>query len=177
MHHVARRALKAPHPTSGSLAQSHLQDDVRDNLKIYADCSVLPALGSATATCTALETGVRRTCRLPFPESSTVTKLAGLHLAADLLLERGHWDTAAVLTNSRPALFQVLEADMPMSHSGHVEHSLVAKKHMVTSRGCEVKLHWLPFHCGIKGIEEADSLARGAHDPPTPLCTAISALD
>lgn len=79
--------------------------------------------------------------------------------------------------NARPALLQVLEADMPMSRSGHVECSLVAKLDTVTSRGCEVALHWLPSHCGIEGNKEADTLTKGAHEPSTPMCTAISALD
>lgn len=155
-----------------------LQDDLGGFLQLFTDGSVLPAAGSAAAACTAPELGVSRTCRLPFSASSTTAELAGLHLAADLLLERGYRDpAAAILTDSRPALLRVQAADQPMSRSGHVERSLVAKLQRVISRGCEVRLHWLPAHSGIGGNEEADALAKGAHDPSTPLCTDVCALD
>lgn len=89
-----------------------------------------------------------------------------------MLLERDRQDTAAVtLTDSRPAVIQVLEADMPVSRSGHDGRSLVAKLHTATSRGCEVTLHWLHSHWGIEGNDEADTLAKVAHDPSTPMCT------
>lgn len=74
-------------------------------LHIFKGGSVLPRMGNAAAGCTAPAIGASRACRLPFPASSTIAELAGLHLAADLLLERAGQDSEAlVLTDSRPVL-------------------------------------------------------------------------
>ncbi|XP_077544684.1 uncharacterized protein LOC144157810 [Haemaphysalis longicornis] len=124
------------------------------------------------------EVAALRVCRLPFPASSTTAELAGLHLAADLLLERAGPDCKAlVLTDSRPALLRLQSADQPGSSSGHVERSLVAKLNAVASRGCTVQLHWLPAHMGIPGNEAADALAKGAHQPGTPASQDVTAFD
>ncbi|XP_077544529.1 uncharacterized protein LOC144157036 [Haemaphysalis longicornis] len=148
------------------------------SLHVFTDGSVLPRTGNAAATCTAPALGASRVCRLPFPASSTTAELAGLHLAADLLLERAGPDCKAlVLTDSRPALLRLQSADQPGSSSGHVEQSLVAKLHAVASRGCTVQLHWLPAHIGIPGNEAADAQAKGAHQPGTPASQDVTAFD
>ncbi|XP_077541318.1 uncharacterized protein LOC144153571 [Haemaphysalis longicornis] len=113
-----------------------------------------------------------------FPASSTTAELAGLHLAADLLLERAGQDSEAlVLTDSRPALLRLREADQPSSSCGYVETSLAAKLHAVASGGCHVQLQWLPSHMGMPGNEEADALAKGAHQQDTPVSWDVTACD
>ncbi|XP_077528167.1 uncharacterized protein LOC144139784 [Haemaphysalis longicornis] len=75
----------------------------------------------------------------------------------------GQPDTGAViLTDSRPALLRLRAADQPSNSSGYVERSREAKLHLVESRGCDLRLYWLPSHVGITGNEVAGALARGA---------------
>lgn len=134
--------------------------------------------GHAAAACTAPALGVSRGCRLPFPASSTTAELAGLHLAADLLLEHaGRGGKALVLTDSRPALLRLKAADQPHSSAGHVELALAAKLQAVASGGCKVRLHWLPAHVGIPGNEAADALAKDAHQPGTPISRDVTGFD
>lgn len=56
-----------------------------------------------------------------------------------------------------------------MGPGSYVEQSLAAKLHTMASRGCSVRLHWLPAHIGIPGNEAADALARGAHQEGHPI--------
>ncbi|XP_070380289.1 uncharacterized protein [Dermacentor albipictus] len=43
--------------------------------------------------------------------------------------------------------------------------------------GCSLSLHWRPAHVGIPGNEEADTLAKSAHDSSAPLNPAVTAAD
>lgn len=69
-----------------------MQDEVGGFLQIFPYRTVLPTTGEAAAACTAPKLDVSQVCRLPLPSSSACAELAGLHLAADLLLERGYQD-------------------------------------------------------------------------------------
>ncbi|KAK8777000.1 hypothetical protein V5799_029652 [Amblyomma americanum] len=60
-------------------------DKCKGSTLFFTDGSVLPATGQAAAALVAPQLDVTRTCRMPFPGSSTVAELAGLHLAADLI--------------------------------------------------------------------------------------------
>lgn len=140
-----------------------LQGDAAGHLQVYTDGSVQQSMGRAGAACTALELGTSQVCSLPFPASSTHAELAGLHLAADLLLKQGTQARGAIiLTDSRSALLRLRAADQPASSSGYVERSLAAKLHAVEAQGCPLRLHWLPSHVNITGNEVADALAKGA---------------
>lgn len=125
------------------------------------------------------ELGASRSCRLPFPTSSTRAELAALHLAADLLLERGphNHPGAVILTDSRTALLRLHAADQPTNSSGYPERSLAIKLRTVASRGCDLRLHWLPGHSGIRGNEDADARAREAHQEGTPVSEDVTAFD
>ncbi|XP_077560896.1 uncharacterized protein LOC144175746 [Haemaphysalis longicornis] len=174
-----RSKRSTPHAAIYQEVATLLQEDASGRrLHVFTDGSVLPHTGNAAAACTAPSVGASRTCRLPFPASSTTAELAGLHLAADLLLERAGQDSEAlVLTDSRPALLQLREADQPSSSCGYVETSLAAKLHAVASGGCHIQLQWLPSHMGIPGNEEADALAKGAHQQDTAVSRDVTAYD
>nr|XP_050046349.1 uncharacterized protein LOC126543263 [Dermacentor andersoni] len=80
-----------------------LLEELDGRLLAFTDGSVL-SNGSAAAACTIPSEGRSRQCQLPFRASSTAAKLAGLHLAADLLAEDPPRKPVAVLSDSRPAL-------------------------------------------------------------------------
>ncbi|XP_077541080.1 uncharacterized protein LOC144153302 [Haemaphysalis longicornis] len=173
-----RSKRTTPHAAIYQEVATLLHEGASGRLHVYTDGSVLPHTGTAAAACTAPALGASRTCRLPFPASSTTAELAGLHLAADLLLERAGQDSQAlVLTDSRPALLRLREADQPSSSCGHVETSFAAKLHAVASGGCNIRLQWLPSHMGIPGNDAADALAKGAHQPVTPVSQDVTEFD
>ncbi|KAK8756974.1 hypothetical protein V5799_000326 [Amblyomma americanum] len=78
-------------------------DEMKGSTLLFIDGSVLPATGQGAAALVAPQLNATRTCRLPFPRSSTAAELAGLHLAADLIVTIAP-GPVAVLCGSRPAL-------------------------------------------------------------------------
>ncbi|XP_049267217.1 RNA-directed DNA polymerase from mobile element jockey [Rhipicephalus sanguineus] len=104
---------------------------------------------------------------------STAAELAGLHLAADLLAEDIPAEPVAVLCDSKAAL-QILAN---RRRDGLTANLLTAKFRALSEAGVSVSFHWLPSHVGIAGNEEADALAKAAHQPGIPFSQAVAARD
>ncbi|XP_077484511.1 uncharacterized protein LOC144094452 [Amblyomma americanum] len=112
------------------------------------DGSVLPGpCPSAAAACTAPSLHSSRQARLPFVASPTTAELAAIHLAADILNER-HGIKEAGLAARRTV------------HQGNPHPADLG-----------------PGHVGVLDNEEADSLAKSAHSPGTPLSRNLCRLD
>ncbi|XP_037515483.1 uncharacterized protein LOC119391904 [Rhipicephalus sanguineus] len=153
-------------------ATCKLQEQLKGRLQVFTDGSVMPD-GTAAAACAIPSRASSRQCRLPFPASSTAAELAGLHLAADLLAEDIPAEPVAVLCDSRAAL-QIL---VNRRRAGMTASLLTTKFRALTDAGLSVSFHWLPSHVGIAGNEEADTLAKAAHQPGIPVSQAVAARD
>ncbi|KAK8781510.1 hypothetical protein V5799_017149 [Amblyomma americanum] len=154
-------------------AATLLQESLGGHLQVYTDGSVLPATGQAAAACVAPALGAALSCHLRFPANSTAAELAGLHLAADLLLLLPGQQPAVILTDSRAAL-QLLRQHQPIQHTvGDLKARLMA----IQDAGRPVSLQWLPSHVGITGNEAADQLAGAAHTNGSPVSSKVTQLD
>ncbi|XP_077536037.1 uncharacterized protein LOC144148368 [Haemaphysalis longicornis] len=103
----------------------------------------------------------------------------GLYLAATLDLERGPQGHpgAVILNDSRPALVPLHAADQPTNSSCYPKCSLMTKWHTVASRGCDLRLHWLPGDSGIRGNEDTEARAREAHQEGAPVSRDVTAFE
>ncbi|XP_077516753.1 uncharacterized protein LOC144127718 [Amblyomma americanum] len=154
-------------------AATLLQESLGGHLQVYTDGSVLPATGQAAAACVAPALGAALSCRLRFPANSTAAELAGLQLAADLLLLLPGQQPAVILTDSRAAL-QLLRQHQPRQHT---VANLTARLMAIQDAGRPVSLQWLPSHVGITGNEAADQLAGAAHTNGSPVYSKVTQLD
>ncbi|XP_077497475.1 uncharacterized protein LOC144108069 [Amblyomma americanum] len=154
-------------------AATLLQESLGGHLQVYTDSSVLPATGQAAAACVAPALGAALSCHLRFPANSTAAELAGLHLAADLLLLLPGQQPAVILTDSRAAL-QLLRQHQPRQHT---VANLKARLMAIQDAGRPVSLQWLPSHVGITGNEAADQLAGAAHTNGSPVSSKVTQLD
>ncbi|XP_077496459.1 uncharacterized protein LOC144107343 [Amblyomma americanum] len=154
-------------------AATLLQESLGGHLQVYTDGSVLPATGKAAAACVAPALGAALSCHLRFPANSTAAELAGLHLAADLLLLLPGQQPAVILTDSRAAL-QLLRQHQPRQHT---VANLTARLMAIQDAGRPVSLQWLPSHVGITGNEAADQLAGAAHTNGSPVSSKVTQLD
>ncbi|XP_037521857.1 uncharacterized protein LOC119399114 [Rhipicephalus sanguineus] len=173
--HLTLGGASKRHTPAAALLQAaacKLEEQLHGKLLVFTDGSVLPD-GSAAAACTIPARGSSRQCRLPFKASSTAAELAGLHLAADLLAEDPPQTTVAVLCDSRPAL-QILADLQPQGLTAAI---LKSKFAALDSAGIPISFHWLPSHVGIAGNEEADALAREAHQPAVPFTRSVAPSD
>ncbi|XP_077507406.1 uncharacterized protein LOC144118317 [Amblyomma americanum] len=105
--------------------------------------------------------------------NSTAAELAGLHLAADLLLLLPGQQPAVILTDSRAAL-QLLRQHQPRQHT---VANLTARLMAIQDAGRPVSLQWLPSHVGITKNEAADQLAGAAHTNGSPVSSKVTQLD
>ena len=62
-------------------------------------------------------------------------------------------------TNSGDVIFITDSRSVLDSLAGHGEHNLRPKRYNIFEHG-RVVLQWIPAHCGIKGNEHADRLAK-----------------
>ncbi|XP_077511837.1 uncharacterized protein LOC144122143 [Amblyomma americanum] len=151
-----------------------LQAEPPGTVPIFTDGSVLPGpCPSAAAACTAPSLHSSRQARLPFVASSTTAELAAIHLAADILNEHPGIKDAAIYTDSRAALQLLLR---PFK-GPPIARRLAWRLDKLCTRGTRIRLIWVPTHVGVLGNEEADSLAKAAHSPGTPLSKNLCSLD
>nr|XP_054920614.1 uncharacterized protein LOC129381625 [Dermacentor andersoni] len=129
--------------------------------------------GSAAAACIAPSLGIENQCRLPCRASSTTAELVGIYLAADVLEQSPRITRAAILTDSRPALQQLLlEERAPL-----LAQRVACRLHALQQRGLDLRLQWVPSHVGVAGNEAVDKLARREHDPSTQITQWVSLFD
>ncbi|XP_070384873.1 uncharacterized protein [Dermacentor albipictus] len=153
-------------------AAARIQDDLAGRAHLYTDGSVLED-GSAAAACFAPSLALESQCRLPCRANSTIAELVGVHLAADALEQSPHIARAAILTDSRPALQQLLlEERAPL-----LAQRVACRLHALQQRGLDLRLQWVPSHVGVAGNEAVDKLARRAHDQNTPITQRVSDFD
>ncbi|XP_077510300.1 uncharacterized protein LOC144121164 [Amblyomma americanum] len=151
-----------------------LQAEPHGTVPIFTDGSVLPGpCPSAAAACTAPSLHSSRQARLPFVASSTTAELAAIHLAADILNEHPGIKEAAIYTDSRAALQLLLR---PFK-GPPIARRLAWRLDELCTRGTRIRLTLVPAHVGVLGNEEADSLAKVAHSPGTPLSKNLCSLD
>ncbi|XP_049272479.1 uncharacterized protein LOC119397303 [Rhipicephalus sanguineus] len=172
LHLAGATKRRTPAAALQQAASCKLQDQLEGRLQVFTDGSVMPD-GTAAAACVVPARTSSRQCKLPFPASSTAAELAGLHLAADLLAEDIQSEPVAVLCDSKAAL-QILANHRDTGLTGSL---LAAKYRTLAASGASVSFHWLPSHVGIAGNEEADALAKAAHQPGTPITRAVAARD
>lgn len=48
---------------------------------------------------------------------------------------------------------------------------------LLSSRGCGIRVQWVPAHVGVAENEAADSLAKAAHTDANPITSAGTKLD
>ncbi|XP_070377154.1 uncharacterized protein [Dermacentor albipictus] len=123
------------------------------------------------AACTVLAAATTLQCRLPFAASSTAADLAGLHIAAEFLVEHSPQVPVAIL-DSRPALQELLKPD----RTKVTITLLLAKLSAIRRSDIPLSLRWLPSHVGIAGNEEA-AAAKAAHHALVAVTTAAAASD
>ncbi|XP_077491770.1 uncharacterized protein LOC144102351 [Amblyomma americanum] len=141
---------------------------------IFTDGSVLPGpCPYAAAPCTASSLHSSRQARPPFVGSSTTAEQGAIHLAADFLYERPGIKEAAIYTDSRAALQLLLR---PFK-GPRIACRPAWRLDELCTRGARIRLTWVPAHVGVLGSEEADSLAKAAHSPGTPLSRNLCSLD
>ncbi|XP_077491807.1 uncharacterized protein LOC144102401 [Amblyomma americanum] len=128
---------------------------------------------SAAAACTAPSLLVSRQARLPFVASSTTAELAAIHLATDILSDRPGIKETAIYIDSRAAL-QLLQRPLKAPPTAR---RLSWRLDALCTRGTRIRLTWVPAHVGVLGNEDADSLAKAAHSPGTPLSRNFCPLD
>ncbi|XP_037505979.1 uncharacterized protein LOC119382352 [Rhipicephalus sanguineus] len=172
LHLAGATKRRTPAAALQQAASCKLQEQLEGRLQVFTDGSVMPD-GTAAAACVVPARTRSRQCRLPFPASSTAAELAGLHLAADLLAEDIPSEPVAVLCDGKAAL-QILANHRDTGLTGSL---LAAKYRALAASGASVSFHWLPSHVGIAGNEEADALAKAAHQPGTPITRAVAARD
>ncbi|XP_037529359.1 uncharacterized protein LOC119406700 [Rhipicephalus sanguineus] len=172
LHLAGATKRRSPAAALQQAASCKLQEQLEGRLQVFTDRSVMPDETAAAACVVPAQTSSRQ-CKLPFPASSTAAELAGLHLAADLLAEDIPSDAVAVLCDSKAAL-QILANHRDTGLTGSL---LAAKYRALAASGASVSFHWLPSHVGIVGSEEADALAKAAHQPGTPITRAVAARD
>ncbi|XP_070378185.1 uncharacterized protein [Dermacentor albipictus] len=153
-------------------AAARLQDDLDGRAHVYTDGSVLED-GSTAAACIALSLGIENQCRLPYRASSTTAELVGIHLATDVLEQSSHISRAAILTDLRAALQQLLlEERAPL-----LAQRVACRRHALQQRGLDLRLQWVPSHIGAARNEAIGELARRAHDPSTHIMQRVSSFD
>ena len=143
-----------------SRAADHLfqQPSLASASQIFTDGSVDLTTGTAGA---AIWSPTHQECwRVSSGSSSTQTELSAIRRA----LERGlslHAPTIAIITDSTASI-QAIRRRQP-SHNIHLITSIqhLIKQHH--DQGTTISLTWVPSHSGIKGNEQADSLAKQAH--------------
>ncbi|XP_037503740.1 uncharacterized protein LOC119378788 [Rhipicephalus sanguineus] len=151
LHLAGATKRRTPAAALQQAASCKLQEQLEGRLQVFTDGSVMP---DGTAAFSGAE-------------------LAGLHLAADLLAEDIPSEPVTVLCDSKAAL-QILANHRDTGLTG----SLVAAKYRaLAASGASVSFHWLPSHVGIAGNEEADALAKAAHQPGTTITRAVAARD
>ncbi|XP_037505571.1 uncharacterized protein LOC119381893 [Rhipicephalus sanguineus] len=153
-------------------ATCKLQKQLDGRLQVFTNGSVMPD-GTAAAACVIQSRASSRQCRLLFPASSTAAELAGLQLAADLLAEDIPAEPVAVLCDSKAALQTLANR----RRAGLTASLLRTKLRALTDAGMSVSFHWLPSYGGIAGKEEADTLAKAAHQTSIPISQAVAARD
>ena len=67
-----------------------------------------------------------------------------------------------ILTDSKVSLYLILQR-YPKNHEGAV-NNIQRNLRILKNRNWNIKLQWVPSHCGIQGNEEADRLANIAHN-------------
>ncbi|XP_049270066.1 uncharacterized protein LOC125757867 [Rhipicephalus sanguineus] len=164
LHLAGATKRRIPAAALQQAASCKLQEQLEGRLQVFTDGSVMPEWTAAAACVVPARTSSRQ-CKLPFPASSTAAELTGLHLAADLLAEDIPSEPVAVLCDSKAAL-QILANHRDTGLTGSL---LAAKYRALAASGASVSFHWLPSHVGIAGNEEADALAKAAHQPGTPI--------
>ncbi|XP_075530078.1 uncharacterized protein LOC142563410 [Dermacentor variabilis] len=153
-------------------AAARIEDDLAGRAHLYTDGSVLED-GSAAAACIAPSLAIESQCHLPCRANSTPAELVGIHLAADVLEQAPHIACVAILTDSRPALQQLLLED----RAPLLAQRVACRLHALQQRGLDLRLQWVPSHVGVAGNEAVDKLARRAHDHNTPITKRVSSSD
>lgn len=156
-------------------AAGMLHEHYGDRLHVYTDGSVIPGPPkSATAACVAPQLGLARACKLSFASSSTTAELAGLHLAADSLLQQEEGrEPAVILCDSKAALSRLQRP----AKSGPLVANICRKFEQLKQGGRDVCLQWVPSHVGLRGNELADDQAKAAHTADTPIFEAATKAD
>nr|XP_037289453.1 uncharacterized protein LOC119183021 [Rhipicephalus microplus] len=141
------------------------------HLHVYTDGSV-KGDGSAAAASVIPALRDERKCRLPLPATSTTAELAALNLAADQLAELLP-SSAVIFCDSRAALLTLARGE----NGSSIAQRITRKFTVIVRSGCGVSFQWVPSHVGVRGNEEADELARDAHDLSTPTTNFVRDYD
>ena len=127
-------------------------------VKIYTDGSKDPESGKTSAACYDSREGVGNGYRCTDDLSIFSTELIAIREALDLV-KRKEYQNVVILSDSLSAL-KALQSRR--SNRSDLVHDVLIDCHMLITRGCDVKLEWIPAHVDISGNETADQLAKDA---------------
>ena len=142
------------------LASHHLFDRYQGYTHVYTDGSVNKE--TATSAFIIPELYEEYACRLGHLSSSTTSELVAILLAIGFIKLSTTPRRWVVITDSLAALACVENAT-----SGKIDirivYAILKELSEATKSGHHVAFQWVPSHCGIKGNEMADELAKSAH--------------
>ena len=132
-------------------------------LLIYTDGSKKEQPLSTTAAYCIPDRKIEKSWKLHPNISIEGAELSAIAKASEMLVRTTEDPKSTViLTDSKVGLY-LIQQRHPKNYVNGV--SIIQKNiRKLINKGWTIKLQWIPSHCGIKGNEEADSLANQAHE-------------
>lgn len=170
---IRKKADMAP-LVAAQMVLHHFHITHNDKTKIYTD-------GSCTeeaSACAVLipEIQEKRMYKLSHKSSSTTAELVAIFEAVKLICENSEPRKWVICTDSKPAL-QLIRNARSLYKNGEIAQCIAETVEYASAQGHNIVFQWIPSHIGIKGNEEADSLAKKALNEGRDCAIPVSGAD